>query len=163
MKHLAAAIAAFVVFTGLLLSTCERRTSDIYAVVNGIEVKAADFITDENRHDEEQKQKDLEEYIINFVIQIEAEKLQVTEESLLGFFDSLKTREIKDNQIENLFKSEFVDQDVKSQSKQDMIDAIRNKQYDTAKKRYINELLDRSTILLVDDDGNFTSHYPRLN
>lgn len=162
MKYFAVAVAALVVFTGIILSTCERRTTDVYAVINGIEIKGGDFITDENRDDEEKKRKDLEEYIVKSVIKFEAQRLQTTEENLLGFFDSLKNREIKPNEVEKIFASEFADQDVAAKSKAAMLDAIRDKQFETAKLKYINELLSRSTILLVDDDGNFSSHHPQL-
>src|SRR5690606_40147604 len=99
MKYFAAVVAALVVFTGLILSTCERRTTDVYAVINGIDIKGSEFITDENRNDEAKKRKDLEDYIVKSVIKFEAEKLQTTQENLLGFFESLKTRNIDPKEV----------------------------------------------------------------
>lgn len=161
MKYVSAAVVGLLVFSGILLSTCEKRQTDIYAVVNGINVKAADFITDENRNDENKQKEDLFALIEKMVINGEAQKLSTTPEELLGFFDSLKTRDIKD--IEKIFKAEFKDQSLGPQSRDQMLNAVREKQYDLARKKYIYELKNRSTILLVDDDGVFHTYKPELN
>ncbi len=163
MKYVAAAVAGLLVFSGLILSTCEKRKTDVYAVVNGYDVKAPDFITEENKNDEEKKIQDLRAFIQKKVIQIEAEKLQTTEAELFSLFESLKTRNIDPKDVEKIFKEEFKDQTLAGGQMKNMLDAVREKQYDLARKRYINELFERSTILLVDDDGVFHSYKPKLN
>lgn len=163
MKYVAAAIAGLMVFSGIILSTCEKRQTDVYAVVNGINIRGSDFITDENRDDEAKKRADLEILIEKTIINGEAQKLSTTPEDLLGFFDSLKTRQIPANDVEKIFKAEFKDQNLGLQSREQMLTAVREKQYDLARKKYISELKTRSTILLVDDDGVFHPYKPELN
>lgn len=158
MKYVAAAVAGILVFTGLILSTCEKRKTNVYAIVNGYDVTAKDFITDENRENDEQKLADLKVFIQKKVISMEAEKLQTTETELFAIFESLKTREIDPKDVRKIFKEEFKDQTLGSEGLEDMLVAVREKQYDLAKKTYINELMTRSTILLVDDDGVFHSY-----
>lgn len=158
MKYVAAAVAGLLVFSGLILSTCEKRKTNVYAVVNGYDVKASDFITDENRNDEEKKLADLKAFIQKKVILMEAEKLQTTETELFSLFESLKTRKIDPKDVQKIFKEEFKDQTLGAKGLEDMLAAVREKQYDLARQKYINELMARSTILLVDDEGVFHSY-----
>lgn len=163
MKYIAAVVAGLLVFSGLILSTCEKRKTNVYAVVNGYDVTASDFITDENRDNEEKKFADLKVFIQKKVISMEAEKLQTTEEELFSIFESLKTRKIDPKDVQRIFKEEFKDQTLGAQGLEDMLSAVREKQYDLARQKYINELMTRSTILLVDDEGIFHSYKPQLN
>lgn len=163
MKYVSAAVIGALVFTGILLSTCEKRQTDVYAVVNGVNIKAADFITDENRNDEAKQKEDLLKLIEKMIIEQEAQKLSTTPEDLLGFFDSLKTRKISDKEVELAFKREFKDQGLGLQSKEQMLKAVREKQFDLARKQYIYELKSRSTVLLVDENGVFHAYQFELN
>lgn len=162
MKYTAAIIVGLLVFIGIVLSTCEKRQTDVYAVVNGLSIHGQDFLNEENKKTEESKKKALEAYIQQKVIDIEVEKLKTTETELFSFFDSLKTRNIPANKIEEVFKKEFKDQKVGPKSKAEMLNAVREKQYDLARKTYIYELMTRSTILTVDDDGAFHTYIPDI-
>lgn len=163
MKYVAAAVAGLLVFSGLILSTCEKRKTNVYAIVNGYDVKATDFVNEENKEDEAKRKIALDSFIKSKIISQEAEKLQTTHAELLSFFDSLKTRQIDPKDVDKVFKDEFKDQNLGPMSKSEMLQAIRDKQYDLAKKKYIDELVGRSTILLVDDEGIFHSYKPELN
>lgn len=163
MKYTAGIVIGILVFIGIVLSTCEKRKTDIYAVVNGVNIHGQDFLTEENRKSDELKKAALEAFIEKTVIRLEAEKLQTTETELFSFFDSLKTRNISDNQVAKLFKDEFKDQNITPKSKAEMLQLVRDKQYDLARKKYIYELKTRSTILTVDDDGVFHTYKPHLD
>lgn len=162
-KYSAAIIAGLLVFTGLILSTCEKRKTDVYAVVNGIDIRGKDFLTDENRKDTGKLKTDLDTYIEKIVIETEAQKLNTTQAELFSFFDSLKTRDIPAKEVEQVFKDEFKDQGIGLQSREQMLNAVREKQFDLARKKYIFELKSRSTILLVDDEGEFHPYTFSLN
>ena len=162
-KYSAAIIAGLIVFSGLILSTCEKRQNDVYAVVNGIDIRGQDFLTPGNREDKEKMRKDLDALIEKKVIETEVQKLNTTENDLFSFFDSLKTREIPNEDLEKVFKAEFRDQGLGQKSKDSMLSAVREKQYDMAKKKYIYELKTRSTILLVDDEGEYHTYPLELN
>jgi len=163
LKYIAAVVAGLLVFSVLILSTCEKRKTNVYAVVNGYDVTANDFINDENRENEEKKMEDLKVFIQKKVISMEAEKLQTTEEELFSIFESLKTRKIEPKDAQRIFKEEFKDQTLGGQGLEGMLTAVREKQYDLARQKYINELMARSTILLVDDDGVFHSYKHQPN
>lgn len=163
MKHTAAIVIGLLVFIGIVLSTCEKRQTDVYAVVNGLSIHGSDFLNEGNNKTEESKKSALDAYIQQKVIDMEVERLQTTQKELFSFFDSLKTRNIPANKVEEIFKKEFKDQSVGAESKADMLNAVRTKQFDLAQKTYIHELMTRSTILTVDDDGIFHTYKPEEN
>src|SRR5690606_30171952 len=102
MKYITAAVIGVLIFTGIILSTCEKRQTNVDAVVNGINIKAADFITEENRDDEVKQREDLLKLVEKMIIEQEAQKLSTTKEELLGFFDSMKNRDIPAKEVEKI-------------------------------------------------------------
>jgi hypothetical protein len=127
--------------SGFLLVSCTEDKDPVKAIVNGIEIKTSQAPSPEV----------LDQKIEGAVIQTEAKRIGVSEKELFEFFDTLKTRNIPKDQLEEFMKKEFKDKNVKKQSRDEILGLMREKQFEEARKRYISELKNRSTIWVMVD------------
>jgi len=133
----------FLVFGALMILTaCTEENKDpVVAIVNGIEVKKSEASTPDA----------LEQKIEDAVVKTEAKHIGIDPSEMFVFFDQLKNRKIPNDQIDEFMKKEFKDKDLKPESREAIVKLMREKQFDSAKKKYISELKDRSTIWIVRD------------
>lgn len=96
---------------------------------------------------EQQKSEKIEELVTKSVITYEVERLKTTEDDLFSFFEQLKTRDIPNKELEQFLDEELKGgKDLKGESRKNILEHMRNKQFDQAKEKYIAELKKRSTI-----------------
>ncbi len=146
MKIILSLVSMFV-----LLNACTSKEDRVVAVVNGKQIKVRKLkedITSENWNKAYIDQY-LKKLVEKEVILYEANRLSVSEQELFSFFDALKTREIKGKELEDAFIREF--KDIKGLPKAKILDLVRQKQYEKAKLAYIQELINRSTIRIYQD------------
>lgn len=126
----------------LVLSACTFKDKNpVQAIVNGVEIRKSEIPDGES----------LDVEIKKVVMQTEAKRLRMTKEDLLSFFDVLKTRKISDKELDQFVKKELKDKEIKSQTQDEILNLLREQQYEAAKDRYISELMSRSTIWLMQD------------
>jgi len=126
----------------LVLSACTFKDKNpVQAIVNGVEIRKSEIPDGES----------LDVEIKKVVMQTEAKRLRMTKEDLLSFFDVLKTRKISDKELDQFVKKKLEDKEIKSQTQDEILNLLREQQYEAAKDRYISELMSRSTIWLMQD------------
>ncbi len=135
----------------LAIVSCTSKEDRVVAVVNGKQIKVKRLKEDISAKDWNRAYIDqyLKQLVEKEVILYEANRLSVSEQELFSFFDTLKTRDIKGKELEDAFIKEF--KDIKDISKAKILDLVRQKQYEKAKSTYIQELINRSTIRIYED------------
>ncbi len=137
----------------LFLVSCTSKEDRVVAIINGKQIKIKDLkesVSKENWN-KEYLTHYLDEVVESEVITYEANRLAMSEFELFSAFDMLKTRELKDSELEQAFRREFKDMDMKSQSREKILELVRTRQFEKAKKAYIKEMKDRSTIRILYD------------
>jgi hypothetical protein len=128
-------------FSCSFFTACTEDKDPVRAIVNGVEIKKS----------QAQNEESLENEIQKTVIQTESKRLKLSEKELFELFDMLKTRKIPKEELEKFVKAELKDKEVKPQTRDEIVGLLREQQFEAAKKRYISELKDRSTIWVIQD------------
>ena len=131
-----------------VIVSCTSKDDRVVAIVNGKQIKIKNLreSVPPEKWNRSYLQNYIQEVVRKEVIQYEANRLSLSEDELFSFFETLKTRELKTEEIDLAFKNEF--KDIQGKSKDEIVSFVRQKQYDKAKETYIKELLNRSTVRL---------------
>lgn len=137
----------------VVLCACDKRTSDekeVYGVINSRFVTGSDIERyfsvsqdDLKKLTREEKQKYFQRITDIFILEHEAKRINLTENSILGFFD-----EINPGSVSKAETKDFVERfpGLKKINQVELTKLIRTDRLDRAKLKYRAELRKRSTV-----------------